>query len=107
MNPDRYLLERAAQAAGIEGEWHEGLGGLSYLSTPDQAAWSPLLDDGDALRLAARLTIDIDFQESISTVLAIAPGRRGVACSWADGGDRAAAVRLAITRAAVSVLDGK
>ena len=47
---DRELLEMAAKAAGVE------------LVTPtmiDHDLWNPLDDDGDALRLAVKLELDI------------------------------------------------
>jgi hypothetical protein len=56
---DRELLERAAKAAGIAGEWDEYWGFKRYVHDPDAyshekpwATWKPLTDDGDALRLA-------------------------------------------------------
>jgi hypothetical protein len=56
---DRELLELAAKAAGIE---------LAWSSNDDQSprnranwnVWNPLFDDGDALRLAVRLRLDIN-----------------------------------------------
>ena len=61
---DRELLEWAAKAAGIEGEWAEwdhAYGdyrelGLDY---GGRTLWNPLTDDGDALRLAVNLFIQI------------------------------------------------
>ena len=49
---DRELLELAAKAAGIDGWW-----GQPYLSFIKRSGgpWNPLTDDGDALRLAAKL----------------------------------------------------
>jgi hypothetical protein len=57
---DRELLEAAAKAAGIGLAPHpflhrRGEGAL----TTDGAVWNPLTDDGDALRLAVKLRIDI------------------------------------------------
>jgi hypothetical protein len=51
---DRELLELAAKAAGIPSEsiWPVS---SEYLDK----AWNPLTDDGDALRLAVKLCIDI------------------------------------------------
>ena len=46
---DRELLERAAKAAGIDIEWYG----------PKQ--WNPLTDDGDALRLAVKLGLLVEF----------------------------------------------
>lgn len=49
---DRELLELAAKAAGV---W------AGALLTPTKAGrvWNPLTDDGDALRLAVKLGIDV------------------------------------------------
>jgi hypothetical protein len=61
---DRNLLELAAQAAGIDVRWHEPWEcfvhvGEWYEGRPlmhkAQMMWTPLTDDGDALRLAAKL----------------------------------------------------
>ena len=60
---DRELLELAAKACNAEyevdaddyGIWlHSEIGGFS-------GAWDPINDDGDALRLAVKLRIDIEF----------------------------------------------
>lgn len=63
MDTDRELLELAAKAAGIE--YH------AYMDDPifgtgintgevDVPIWNPLLDDGQALRLAVRLRLCLD-----------------------------------------------
>jgi hypothetical protein len=49
---DRELLEDAAKAVN-GGAWHP----LTH-DTPN-GVWNPLLDDGDAFRLAVRLRIDV------------------------------------------------
>lgn len=59
---DRKLLELAAKAAGISitfghlgyGPYHDPLPDVA-----DQQMWNPLTDDGDALRLAVKLNIEI------------------------------------------------
>jgi len=55
---DRELLESAARAAGLQLWAHED-GGL-YLPDP-MRRWNPIEDDGDALRLAVKLGIDLQF----------------------------------------------
>lgn len=72
MTTDRELLERAAKAAGLSigydsGQYfycgHGPFGASMYGrhgNTP--LNWNPLQDDGDALRLAAKLKIDIEWQ---------------------------------------------
>ena len=56
---DRELLELAAKAGGVElGYWCPNNGAFwcgEY--------WNPLMDDGDALRLAVKLGLDIEMQE--------------------------------------------
>lgn len=65
---DRELLELAAKAAGVElKRWREDVN--AFLLKPDFATgiginWNPLTDDGDALRLAVRLHIDLEWQDA-------------------------------------------
>ncbi len=63
---DRELLELAAKAAGVNAYWGhassqmilEGIvGGHEY---PEPVYWNPLIDDGDALRLAVKMGLVID-----------------------------------------------
>jgi hypothetical protein len=60
---DRELLELAAKAAGIEplGKAFELNGDFAGFSMPAGKVWNPLSDDGDALRLAVKLWIDVSF----------------------------------------------
>lgn len=58
---DRELLELAAKAANYRiyyGEYCK-----SYIIA-NYGAWNPLADDGDALRLAVNLNIDIDISDT-------------------------------------------
>ena len=71
----RELLELAAKAFGIEGEYVKNYGGGDYYYTGNQDgilyelpqggwyAWNPLVDDGDALRLAVKLRMSIKITE--------------------------------------------
>ena len=54
---DRELLELAAMAAGVE------LQDDHYWSDGFWTRWNPLTDDGDALRLAVKLEMCIDFMD--------------------------------------------
>jgi hypothetical protein len=106
VSADRELLELAAKAAGIVGEYHDFTG--IYVSperTPDNDAyWNPLTKDGDALRLALTLHIEIDQVGD-----AIAPegndGERMPFTGPAEGGGKVdfAATRRAIVRAAAEI----
>lgn len=60
---DRKLLELAAKAAGIDGIYDHDFDMLVLLdSEVVPTMWNPLKDDGDALRLAAKLKIDIEWK---------------------------------------------
>jgi hypothetical protein len=60
---DRELLERAAKAEGDVAHWEYVEDGYrdgrrikqSYYSSLLEVTWNPLIDDGDALRLAVKL----------------------------------------------------
>jgi hypothetical protein len=55
---DRELLELAAKAYGITRKWENGRG-IVILDENGAYCWDPLIDDGDAFRLAAKLGIII------------------------------------------------
>jgi hypothetical protein len=59
---DRELLERAAKAAGYEFRYADQLLGCEVWNDAMEQSefWNPLDDDGDALRLAVVLGIEID-----------------------------------------------
>lgn len=108
MSTDRELLELAAKAAKIPIGWHR------WPSTAREAAyvpngdfseqhgvcylpWNPLTDDGDALRLAVTLSLDIEF----FCDLLVYGGDRDVAEEVLP--DPFAATRRAIVRAAAAI----
>lgn len=127
---DRELLELAAKAAGYALKWGEtyivgddevDCTDLSYVVSgqPDEAdwLWSPLEDDGDALRLAVNLGIQIRQYPIYDT-----PRFAALACEakWSSDaerqvgaealvnyeGDPYAATRRAIVRAAAEIGKG-
>ena len=68
---ERELLTLAAQAAGIEGEYECWTGqgfkeGIRQVLNGAKCLmpWNPLTDDGDALRLAAKLEIQVRWRTS-------------------------------------------
>lgn len=98
---DKILLEDAARAAGIELVWSTEPGWAPKLKGQRMQSWNPLDDDGDALRLAIKLRIDI-VHEPHDKVRAVFADR------FADpleeyGNDPAAATRRAIVRAAAAL----
>lgn len=110
---DRELLELAAKAAGIKGHYatldefpgwmtvHDGEG-IYYTSSQ---AWNPLSDDGDALRLAVKLSIYIQpFTEAQTpSVFARSINKIGTEQVLPLGDDPCGAVRRAIVRAAAEI----
>jgi hypothetical protein len=90
---DRELMELAAKAAGVDLiQWYVPRGAWlceTQDSTP-RYFWNPLTDDGDALRLAVKLRIEIE-----------------PVYLWANGGrellDPYAATRRAIVRAGAEI----
>ena len=111
---DRELLELAAKAAGIPiAETNIKLGVYpkeDWLNSKEANGrlspwWNPLVNDGDALRLAVRLAIRIDFFNHPEDQLASAsPLYHDVLpCEEAYGEDQYAATRRAIVRAAAEI----
>lgn len=68
---DRELLELAARAAGFTGYgFFLGDDGIDVSDeTGTRFAWNPLTDDGDALRLAVLLNLEIHSPQSDPTVM--------------------------------------
>ena len=118
---DRELLEKAAKAAGMPTLVWGGMymvGGtevdctdFAYVpsASPDEAPayWNPLDDDGDALRLAVALGIDLEWRAD-GRVAAYRHATSGGFCFTAfesSREDRAANTRRAIVRAAAAIAD--
>lgn len=113
---DRFLLELAAKALGVDAVWKETTSSLigpfrQIQHVPHEGfwvgskKWNPLEDDGDALRLAVALRLDISPQPD---------GKVEVSNQWdkpedlrwaweAYGDDAHAATRRAIVKAAAEV----
>ena len=89
---DRELLEAAARAAGPDVFGEPGLY-FRRLENHCVTSWNPLVDDGDAFRLAVKLRIKV-----VPEYVYEGP--------WLDGGslrDPYAATRRAIVRAAAQI----
>ncbi len=110
----RELLELAARAAGYTLKWGEvfivgddevDCTDITYVVSGqhDEADWhwDPLTDDGDALRLAVKLEIDVVHAHGTRT--AVAENTSGYV---AEGSDPYAATRRAIVRAAAEIGKG-
>lgn len=102
---DRELLELAAKAAGIVGDYGALMNAI-LINEQDHSdgrksytPWNPLINDGDALRLAVKLDLNIDVTDGYSGVQAL-----NVAFySEPHGADRFSATRRAIVRAAAEI----
>lgn len=103
---DRELLELAAKAAAVAGYFVERTpedGYPSYTcwitSGRQLILWNPLTDDGDALRLAVKLCMDIEINRDM--VSALAPGAYAV--EHIGDKDHGGGTRRAIVRAAAEI----
>lgn len=101
---DRELLELAAKAAGIR------IDPIDAMHEPeDWVCWNPLFDDGDALRLAVVLGLDILRTDSdVEAVVGLPPysPKRNAPRAFGIqklGSDPYAATRRAIVRAAAEI----
>lgn len=108
METDRELLELAARAAGYNVAWNEHWQGFQHRNpTPDQHGqvrhpWTPLTSDGDALRLATRLKLNIYHDSNLVDVHGPMNGQ-DVYATEKYGDDPSAATRRAIMRAAAEI----
>lgn len=117
MSIDRELLDRAAKAARIELAWST-VAEVSPRRTDTWSSWNPLTNDGDALRLAVDLGIQIRQYPIYDT-----PRFAAYACEakWSSDaerqvgaealvnyeGDPYAATRRAIVRAVAEIARSK
>ena len=109
---DRELLELAAKGAGydtshpmnterlsldppVDALWVSAGGKLAH------TGWNPLTSDGDALRLAVKLGMQIDTRDPETRIYAIGAG--DVVTAYHTNRDALAATRLAIVRTAAEI----
>jgi len=95
---DKELLELAAKAANQPIEFTDGVPVAFIKDGVVFPPWNPLTDDGDALRLAALLEIDLEFDGHKVRALT-----GEFAAREESGSDRCAAIRRAIVRAAAAI----
>ena len=99
MKTDRELLELAARAAGYT--LTEGSRGYDEFKCKGGVKWNPLTDDGDALRLAASMRLDVRIDNA-----AVFVGRfhdEPTTCEKVTADGHANAARRAIVRAAAAI----
>ena len=118
---DKRMLEMAAKAAGMNDmKWAGGTLGMVKMldpSRPDETgsigpSWHPIINQGDAMELAARLAIDISHNHPADQQRYVAAERRGCECAFApvcciedefEEPQRLTAMCLAVTRAAAAI----
>ena len=111
---DRELMEAAAKAAGMESKWDQLRGATSGALRARMPGsgdafpyWNPLKDDGDALRLAVKLRLQVTpgtyNQEEATAYKSAAAEAHEIVCFQQDLG---AATRRAIVRAAAAMVAG-
>lgn len=107
---DKELLELAVKAAGeYHGVWSNKANAFIKPYGEDFIEWNPLTDDGDALRLAVKLRIEIGFDPKAVQTTSITHAHEvdgQTICPWAWAEltpDPYAATRRAIVRAAALI----
>lgn len=108
MSADRELLELAAKAAGMDYLiWTPGAAPIvpaEHRADPNRIAWSPLTDDGDALRLAVKLGIQVTPGTYLTQdAVAYVPGSQEVKEHVHYQQDMLTATHRAIVRAAAEI----
>lgn len=104
MQADKYLLEMAAKAAGLEvlGDEHP-VDGLNVLVNGRVYTWRPRHDDGDALRLAAACDLNIELTDDAAWANGFGVQNYQL-FEWHDG-DKCSAIRGAVLRASAAIGD--
>ncbi len=102
MSGDRELLEQAAKAAGLTIDRYSECGLYIYTGTLGKW-WSPLMDDGDAQRLALKLMSVIDAMDDGEALRLAAKLKMNVCLHAAQDVMTNACYRRAITRAAAEI----
>ena len=102
---DREMVELAAKAAGLKIEFMHEMHPIAFLdhdSDWPRSMFNPLFDDGDAFRLAAKLRIDVCYEDNDGPWHVNAwPRMTNVGCSELAEGE--GATRRAIVRAAAEI----
>lgn len=109
----RELLEMAAKAAGIDLRWKLGVHQITlppalpyYLVGGLDQYWNPLTDDGDALRLAVKLGIDVEMHGMLVNFPFCCASAKNAEIQCEEEAvhvDDLASVRRAIVRAAAAI----
>lgn len=99
---DKDLLMMAAKAADMGCTWLDDSDCMFWDGLPSMGIWSPLTDDGDALRLAVKLNLEI-AQACYSKDLVDVYSKDDNPITEFFNDDKYAATRRAIVRAAAAI----
>ncbi len=107
---DRELLELAAKAAGMPIHAANqaqrdacGAGDVGLWISNDTTCWNPLTDDGDALRLAVKCGIVVEYRREVPACFAYHYALNLEVVQRNDQLDPYVATRRAIVRAAAEI----
>ena len=110
---DKELLELAAKAAGVEIQWESDGTIQNRMNRPtipyfcqnmsSAIDWNPLADDGDALRLAVKLDLDIAFKDPHGKSVSIYSEKGWMQQLYDNDEEKPIATRRAIVRAAAEI----
>lgn len=108
---DRQLVESAAKAAGINAVWESiphrtAMYGREWVCRIDGhpcREWNPLINDGDAFRLAVKLDLTVRHYSGSTVAQSGAPGTPCAYEEASDHGKPCAAARRAIVKAAAVI----
>lgn len=110
MKTDKELLELAAKAAGlnvkmIEVDQDDNFSGLviGKKNTRERIYWNPLVNNDDAMRLAAKTEVSINHFDSFVKAQAHLEGAAGKIVSVVIERGRLHAIRRAIVTAAAAI----
>jgi hypothetical protein len=104
---DKKLLKLAAKAAELavcDEACHDDDGLFIGNGDGDLFRWNPITDDGDALRLMVKLEIDVwNDGDAVEIFFGRGVGGTSLAIEYIGNGDKYAATRRAIVRAAAEI----
>lgn len=103
---DRELLEKAAKAARLPVNFNDTAASsrrVDYWIEPEGPYWNPLEDDGDALRLAVKLGLQVECSDYNKGAVVGGFDGHGRTIFEEIGSDPYAAARRAIVRAAAAL----
>ena len=99
------MLELAAKAAGINGQWSDYHQAICYSikGSLDMHVWRPQADDGDSKRLAVKLRISVEFVDGGFLATHEDSAARHFAAFTCYGGDADKAWRYAVLNVAAQI----